>query len=100
MARRSETRHCRKCGDAYQATPGSSVVNCPKHRGRTRREALQARSSLKYERAKPGERCTIGPSATTGKRCGRPGVVAFTGSDGERLVECRQHAPASALAAL
>lgn len=34
MARRTETRHCRKCGDAYQATPGSSVVNCPRHRGR------------------------------------------------------------------
>ncbi len=55
MARRSETRHCRTCGDAYQATVGSSVVNCPRHRGRpgsgsTRREAISSTDREKYRR--------------------------------------------------
>jgi hypothetical protein len=98
MARQSEVRQCRHCGADYKAVPGSSVVNCPKHRTRRGRLQEQRGSRIRYEKARPGERCTIGPSATTGKRCGRPGVVAFDGSDGERLVECDRHAPASALA--
>src|SRR4051812_43639615 len=45
-----------------------------------------------YERAaRPGETCTVGPSAVSGERCGEPGVVAFV-SDGETFVECARHA--------
>ena len=35
--------------------------------------------------------CTIGPDAVTGKRCGAPAVIAFTGRNGERFAECAAH---------
>lgn len=35
--------------------------------------------------------CTVGPDATTGKRCGKPAVVTFTGSNGEEFAECAEH---------
>lgn len=35
--------------------------------------------------------CTIGPSAVTGKRCGKPAVYSFTSSDGETFHECADH---------
>lgn len=45
---RTETKHCKTCGRAFQSPlrPGglsSSTVNCPEHRGRTRREAISAK---------------------------------------------------------
>lgn len=36
--------------------------------------------------------CTIGPDATTGKRCGAPAVVTFTTRTGETFGECEAHA--------
>jgi hypothetical protein len=63
---------------------------------RTRRQSFQSRGA-KYEKAMPGERCTVGPRAGSGERCGRPGVVAFTSSQGHRYVECERHAPATAV---
>ena len=97
MARQMETRRCAVCGEPFQAAVEGHRTRCAKHKGRTRRQAFQSRGA-KYERARPGERCTIGPSATTGERCGRPGVVAFHSSAGHRYVECERHAPATALA--
>lgn len=35
--------------------------------------------------------CTIGPSAVTGERCGKPAVHTFIGSDGETYAECADH---------
>jgi hypothetical protein len=39
--------------------------------------------------------CTVGPSAVTGERCGKPAVTTFTGRNGEIFAECADHAPAS-----
>lgn len=38
-----------------------------------------------------GLTCTVGPSAVTGKRCGKPAVQAFTASTGEVFAECAEH---------
>lgn len=34
--------------------------------------------------------CTVGPSAVTGERCGKPGVTSFT-ARGETFFECAEH---------
>jgi hypothetical protein len=39
--------------------------------------------------------CTVGPSAVTGERCGKPAVTTFVGRNGEIFAECADHAPAS-----
>ena len=39
-------------------------------------------------------KCTVGPSAVTGLRCGKPAVVSFVGRDGEVFAECEDHAVA------
>lgn len=84
MARRMETRTCAVCGKPFQASVEGHRTKCDEHKGRTRREALRGWSGgAKYERARPGERCTIGGGASG--RCGRPGVVAFTLEEAERL---------------
>lgn len=96
MARRMETRSCAVCGKPFQAAVEGRRTKCEEHKGtkRTRRQAFQSRGA-KYERARPGERCTIGGGASG--KCGRPGVVAFRSSAGHRYVECERHAPATAL---
>jgi hypothetical protein len=38
--------------------------------------------------------CTVGPSAVTGERCGRPAVTSFTSRSGRVYFECADHAPA------
>jgi hypothetical protein len=35
--------------------------------------------------------CTIGPSAVTGARCGKPAVSTFVGTDGTIYAECADH---------
>jgi hypothetical protein len=35
--------------------------------------------------------CTVGPSAVTGERCGKPAVTTFTGRDGTVFAECAEH---------
>ncbi len=35
--------------------------------------------------------CTIGPSAVTGERCGKPAVYSWTGDDGFEYAECADH---------
>lgn len=37
--------------------------------------------------------CTVGPSATTGERCGQPAVTGFIADDGTHYYECADHAP-------
>ncbi len=39
--------------------------------------------------------CTVGPSAVTGERCGKPAVTTFVGRNGEVFAECAEHAPAN-----
>lgn len=46
-----------------------------------------------YRPAAPGASCTIGPSAVTGERCGRPAVVEFDDVYGTTYFECADHAP-------
>jgi hypothetical protein len=41
--------------------------------------------------------CTVGPSAVTGERCGKPAVTTFIGTDGITYAECVEHASPSAL---
>lgn len=41
-------------------------------------------------------KCTVGPSAVTGLRCGKPAVVSFTSTSGEVFAECEDHALAPA----
>lgn len=36
-------------------------------------------------------KCTYGPMASTGERCGRPAVASFRGSDGKMYHECAVH---------
>ena len=40
--------------------------------------------------------CTVGPSAVTGERCGKPAVTSFTSRSGKTYYECAEHAPADA----
>ena len=42
--------------------------------------------------------CTVGPSAVTGERCGKPAVSSFTTSRGETFHECAEHDTASLFA--
>jgi hypothetical protein len=36
--------------------------------------------------------CTVGPSAVTGERCGKPAAQVFFGANGEMYAECAAHA--------
>lgn len=37
--------------------------------------------------------CTVGPSAVTGRRCGKPAVYTFRATTGEIFAECADHYP-------